>query len=118
MKVAADDVLDINGTRLDEGYMPALAEGWNSWIRPEAPQAPGTFFAELEANGDLLYVTGFDQGAQLYNLNGLPFLNTLSEMRNGYGYWVKSTAATEAGVFSPPPKTPCSRSSPPQCTTW
>ena len=102
VKVAADDVLDVNGTRLDEGYMPALAEGWNLiGYAPEAPQAPGTFFAELEANGDLLYVTGFDQGAQLYNPNGLPFLNTLSEMRNGYGYWVKSAAATEAGVFSP-----------------
>ena len=102
VKVAADDVLDINGTRLDEGYMPALVEGWNLiGYAPEAPQAPGTFFAELEADGDLLYVTGFDQGAQLYNPNGLTFLNTLSEMRNGYGYWVKSAAATEAGVFSP-----------------
>ena len=102
VKVAADDVLDVNGARLDEGFMPALAEGWNLiGYAPEAPQAPGTFFAELEAAGDLLYVTGFDQGTQLYNPNGLPFLNTLSEMRNGYGYWVKSAAATEAGVFSP-----------------
>ena len=67
----------------------------------EDPAAPGDVFADREAEGDLLYVTGFDQGVQVYDPNGLSFLNTLTEMRNGFGYWVKSAVATEGDVLAP-----------------
>ena len=102
VKVEADDVLEVSGTRLDEAYTPALLEGWNLvGYAAEDPAAPGDVFADLEAEGDLLYVTGFDQGVQVYDPNGLSFLNTLTEMRNGFGYWVKSAVATEGDVLAP-----------------
>ena len=73
-----------------------------SWAtRRKTPAAPGDVFADLEAEGDLLYVTGFDQGVQVYDPNGLSFLNTWTEMRNGFGYWVKSAVATEGDVLAP-----------------
>ncbi|MDA9755819.1 right-handed parallel beta-helix repeat-containing protein [Flavobacteriales bacterium] len=102
VKVVEADVLEVSGSRLDEGYMPGLVEGWNLiGYAPEAPEAPGVVFADLVASGDLLYVTGFDLGVQVYDPLGLPFLNSLGAMRNGFGYWVKSAAVTEAGVFAP-----------------
>ena len=102
VKVAADDVLEVSGVRLAEDFMPGLAEGWNLvGYAAEAPAAPGDVFAELEATGDLLYVTGFDEGVEVYDPNGLPFLNTLTEMRNGFGYWVKSAVATDGDVLAP-----------------
>jgi hypothetical protein len=102
VKVAADDVLEVSGVRLAEDFMPGLAEGWNLvGYAAEAPAAPGDVFADLEATGDLLYVTGFDQGVEVYDPNGLPFLNTLTEMRNGFGYWVKSAVATDGDVLAP-----------------
>ena len=102
VKVAADDVLEVSGVRLAEDFMPGLAEGWNLvGYAAETPAAPGDVFAELEATGDLLYVTGFDEGVEVYDPNGLPFLNTLTEMRNGFGYWVKSAVATDGDVLAP-----------------
>ena len=93
--------------------MPGVAEGWNL-VGYAARSACGAWhvFAELEATGDLLYVTGFDQGVEVYNPNGLPFLNTLTEMRNGYGYWVKSAVATDGDVLATWQATCCPPSMP------
>ena len=102
VKVAADDVLEVSGVRLAEDFMPGLAEGWNLvGYAAETPTAPGEVFADLQSTGDLLYVTGFDQGIEVYDPNGLPFLNSLTEMRNGFGYWVKSAVATDGDVLAP-----------------
>ena len=102
VKVVADDVLELNGARLAEDFMPSLAEGWNLvGYAAETPASPGDVYAELVAEGDLLYVTGFDEGVQVYDPSGLSFLNTLTEMRNGFGYWVKSAVATDGDVLAP-----------------
>ena len=102
IRVAQDDTLRVQGERLNSEHTPALLEGWNLvGYAAEDPAAPGDVFADLEAEGDLLYVTGFDQGVQVYDPNGLSFLNTLTEMRNGFGYWVKSAVATEGDVLAP-----------------
>ena len=45
-------------------------------------------FSSLEPN-NLIYATGFNNGVSVYDPNGLPFLNTLSQFDDGYGYWVK-----------------------------
>ena len=58
-----------------------------------------------------LYVTGFDQGVEVYDPNGLPFLNTLTEMRNGFGYWVKSAVATDGDVLALGKRRPACRTS-------
>ena len=44
---------------------------------------------------------GLRPGVQVYDPNGLSFLNTLTEIRNGFGYWVKSAVATEGDVLLP-----------------
>lgn len=91
IKVAEDDTLRIEGDPIAPGFLPALDAGWNlvGFTAPD-PVAPGNFFADLIATDDLLYVTGFDAGLQVFDPNGLPFLNTLVALRNGYGYWVKT----------------------------
>jgi hypothetical protein len=102
VKVSEDDVLNVTGASISSGYLPPLNEGWNLvGHMSETATAPEVVFEDLYGNGDLLYVTGFDQGVQVYDPNGLPFLNTLSELRNGFGYWVKSAVATDGGVLAP-----------------
>ena len=49
-------------------------------------------FADLLAADELVYVTGFDGGVSFYDPAGLPFLNSLVAMENGFGYWVKTVA--------------------------
>ena len=39
---------------------------------------------------DLIYVTSFNQGAIFYDPSGLPFLNTLNNVEDNLGYWVKT----------------------------
>ena len=102
IKVASDDTLRVAGGRLAEDHMPGLAEGWNLvGYAAEDPATPDAVFEDLVASDDLLYVTGFDQGVEIYDPNGLPFLNTLDVMRNGFGYWVKSAVATDGDVLAP-----------------
>jgi len=102
VKVFADEVLNVQGIQLNDGYLPPLNEGWNLVGHTyDSGVAPEVVFEDLNSNGDLIYVTGFDQGVQVFDPNGLPFLNTLTEMRNGFGYWVKSAVATDGGVLAP-----------------
>ena len=54
-------------------------------ISPSNQPRPGAF-ADLLANDELIYVTGFDGGVSIYDPAGLPFLNTLTAMDNGFGY--------------------------------
>ena len=101
VKVAEDDVLEVSGTRLSEDFQPSLTEGWNLvGYAAEASQAPEEVYADMIADGTLLYITGFDGGVQVFDPNGLSFLNTLTELRNGYGYWVKSAVTTSGDVLS------------------
>ena len=93
VKVAADDTLRVEGASLPAGFMPALDAGWNLVAYTDAlAAAPAAVFADLLAADALLYVTGFDGGVSIYDPAGLPFLNSLSAMENGFGYWVKTVA--------------------------
>jgi len=38
---------------------------------------------------NLIYVTGFDQGSTFYSPELPPFLNSLTHVTTGFGYWVK-----------------------------
>ena len=93
IKVASDDTLRVEGASLAPGTLPTLDAGWNLLAyTAEQPAPPSNVFANLLANDELVYVTGFDGGVSIYDPAGLPFLNTLTAMDNGFGYWVKTTA--------------------------
>ncbi len=66
-----------------------LEAGWNlvSLTVTPADPAPTSVFADAAA--ELEFVTGFSGGATFFDPNGLPFLNTLSALNGGRGYWVK-----------------------------
>ena len=77
-----------------------LLPGWNlsGYMNP-ASQDPSVYFSTLITNNNLIFCTGFDQGTQLYNPNGLPFLNTLTTMKRPFGYWVKVNASANSGTY-------------------
>ena len=79
-----------------------LLEGWNLisyW--PEENMSPEMAFGALTNAGKLLMITGFENGAgKYYDPNGLPFLNTLTELKNSFGYWV--LLSEEVECFSYP----------------
>ncbi|MDA0945592.1 MAG: choice-of-anchor D domain-containing protein [Bacteroidetes bacterium] len=96
VKVAQDDELQVSGSILSEAYQTPLVDGWNLvGFTGDVRDVEDYFYDEL-ANDQLVYVTGFNQGVSIYNPNGLPFLNTLTQLENGFGYWVK--AALQGGL--------------------
>ena len=96
VKVAQDDELRVSGSILSEAYQTPLSDGWNLvGFTGDVRDVEDYFYDEL-ANDQLVYVTGFNQGVSIYNPNGLSFLNTLTQLENGFGYWVK--AALQGGL--------------------
>ena len=91
VKVCDDIVLAVDGVcTYPCNFGVDLDNGWNLiayWPQPTV--TPEVAFADLIGAGVLVYVTGFDGGSQYFDPNGPPFLNTLTEIRNGFGYWVK-----------------------------
>ena len=111
VKVAADDTLRVEGAALPAGLLPDLDSGWNLVGYTAAGAAsPDAVFADLLADDALEYVTGFDAGVSIYDPTGLTFLNSLTAMENGFGYWVKTSAdfagmaeTSKAGMGQPNP---------------
>ena len=94
IKVQEDDTLEIAGSLLTDGYMPSLNMGWNLIGYPNAESSSiETYFVQLLSDESLEYVTGFNQGSSYFDPNGLPFLNSLVELENGFGYWLKVSQA-------------------------
>jgi len=92
VRVAEDDTLEVSGASLQANYLPALNAGWNIIGFPNAADvAPADYFADFIIDGSLEYVTGFDGGSTYFDPNGLSFLNSLTALENGLGYWVKVT---------------------------
>jgi hypothetical protein len=72
-----------------------LHTGWNLiGYSLSSPSTPAAAFAALINAGQLEMVTGYDQGGNYFDPNGPPFLNTLTEIQNGFGYWVKVNSNT------------------------
>ena len=93
---------DVNGNASDTAWVTTIDDnediiplkaGWNLISSNKIPlnNTMQDIFGDLIPN--LVYVTGFNQGSSLYNPNGLPFLNTLTQFDQGYGYWVKVNQA-------------------------
>lgn len=67
-----------------------LLSGWNlmGW-RYGGTITPVEAFGSLIDDGVLEMVTSYDGGGLYFNPNGPPFLNTLTEVKHGFGYWIK-----------------------------
>lgn len=99
VKVNSCHLLQISGLPIDDDFQKPLVNGWNIVAYPpDTPQSPETYFQNLIpiSNNQVLintleFVTGFScyKGTLYYDPYGPPFLNSLQEMRNGKGYWVK-----------------------------
>ena len=90
VKVNQADTLRIIGNNIPSNFKINLNAGWNlsGYMNP-ASSTPQQYLGDLISANNLLYCTGFDQGTQLFNPNGLPFLNTLNTMQRPFGYWIK-----------------------------
>ncbi|KGE85500.1 hypothetical protein IX84_28910 [Phaeodactylibacter xiamenensis] len=100
IKVGQDDTLCIEGERLSETFRKGLDASWNLLAYPpQIEQSPDNYFSDIIAANNLLYVTGFDGSSTFFDPAGLPFLNTLTMLENGLGYWVKvSTPVPGQGI--------------------
>ena len=93
---------DVNGNASDPSTITldipagvdviALQAGWNliSTDRIPTDASVEAVFATLEP-GNLEYITGYDNGVEFYDPSGFTFLNSLSALTNGQGYWVRVT---------------------------
>jgi uncharacterized protein (TIGR02145 family) len=90
VKVTNETTLNVTGEVIPPTFAINIKAGWNLvayWL--DETTTPEAAFADLITAGKLLLVTGYEQGGKFYDPNGLPFLNTLTEIKNGFGYWVK-----------------------------
>jgi len=95
VKVQNSDVLTVEGTCIADDFLKPLDVGWNLIAYPpDDPQSPATYFADLISNGDLEFVMGFDGEIKIFDPNQPAFLNTLQQLENGHGYWIKVTNAS------------------------
>ena len=103
VKINDGTTLVQEGMEMGQDYSFNIMASWNLmsyW--PQMSITPQDAFAELIEDGFLMYVTGFDEtGAHYFNPNGLPFLNTLTSLDNGYGYWVKVNNAVDGFQYPP-----------------
>lgn len=74
-----------------------LNSGWNLISFDIVPNDNSieNVFANLIAADNLEFVTGYENETKTYDPNGPLFLNTIAQMENGFGYWVKVTNAAD-----------------------
>ncbi|MAH43651.1 hypothetical protein CL614_08105 [archaeon] len=66
--------------------------------------APEDVFADLIADNNLVYVTGYDEGSSYYDPANDIWWSTLTQIRDGFGYWVKTAPGvsdTVSGTGTP-----------------
>lgn len=102
VNVLNNDVLTVEGICIDEDFRKPWSNGWNliAYI-PDDPQPPSEYFAQEIADDELVYVTGYKNGTKYYDPFGLPILNTLFFLENGFGYWVNLNTATGKTNYNP-----------------
>ena len=89
------------GAEYPSDFAVDLKAGWNLisyW--PDEQSTPEVVFAPLITAGILESVTSYDQGGQFFDPTLPAFLNTLTEIKNGFGYWVKITEDFNGFFFS------------------
>ena len=93
VKVQDAGTLIIMSSPIPEDFEINLLAGWNLigyW--PQYPTTPEDAFADLIDAGILEMVTSYENGGLYFDPNGPGIMNTLTEVKNGFGYWVKVNA--------------------------
>ena len=91
IRMRCDAVLQICGSQIPLEEWISLEVGWNLvsyWPEWPLPVEQG-FNSILDS---LQEAMGFDNGAQVW-LPNMPYLNTLTQLRPSFGFWVKTAAA-------------------------
>lgn len=90
VKVQNAATLTVEGFEYPMDFLIDLKTGWNliAYWQQETT-TPEAAFEPLITAGILEMVTGYELGGKFYDPTGQPFLNTLTEIKNGFGYWVK-----------------------------
>jgi|GEM_PF-2508867 len=96
VKVTNATFLPVDGLCVDDSFRKPFEAGWNLVaFPPDESQPPADYFADLITNDNLEFVAGFDGGIKTFN-PALPApFQTLQQMENGFGYWVKVTNAVD-----------------------
>jgi hypothetical protein len=100
VKVTNAATLNLTGEAISLDFTFNLKAGWNLvayW--PQQTTTPEAAFDPLITTGILEIVTGYEQGGLIFDPDQLPFLNTLTEIKNGFGYWVKMSEDYEGFSF-------------------
>lgn len=99
VKVNQDTEIKVYGNPFDNLWWPPfpyviLTTGWNlvGCKYYDSPWTPEDAFANLIVDSTLVVVTSYNEGGSYFDPNGPSFLNTLTEIKNGFGYWVKVSA--------------------------
>lgn len=90
VKVTNAATLSVTGDAIPTTFTINLKTGWNLFgYWPEETTTPAIAFASLIDAGILEMVTSYENGGLFFDPDGFPPLNTLTEIKNGLGYWVK-----------------------------
>jgi len=104
VKVQNADYVMQEGYPIVSDFSIDLLANWNIiayWLQESS--VPEEAFAELIESDNLIFVTGYNEdGATFFDPNGLSFLNTLTALENGYGYWLKLNEAVEGFQYPEP----------------
>ena len=88
IRMSSADTLQVDGERLYTDALLPLEQGWNlTGYLPEHSLEVAKALGSIA--GKYSVVSGFDDGAQTF-VPGSP-LSDLTNMKNGFGYWVKTT---------------------------
>ena len=100
VKITNAATMSVTGGAIIPAFTVNLKSGWNliAYWHNETT-TPEASFAPLITAGVLQMVTGYEQGGKFYNPTGPPFLNTLTEIKNGFGYWVKVSSDYNGFTF-------------------
>lgn len=91
VKVGQTDTLRVPGALLQDTYFKSMNEGWNliAYL-PQDSRNPQDYLSGFISAGQLEYATGFEGIFTSFDPNNpVPALNTLQEMRNSLGYWLR-----------------------------
>jgi len=103
VKVTNAATLSFQGACIADDFQIPLGAGWNLIAYPpDAMHNTEVYFADLIADNNLEFVTGFDAGTVTFDPTiPIPF-NTLQQLKNGFGYWVKVTNASGTTLLQGP----------------